>query len=429
MSRSLALVALAGCSLAHAQVSPSARCGSVRDYGAVGDGVTDSTAAIQAAIDACGASGGGEVLIPNGRYLLGRPAAWLFSNLTLADHVRIRGESRGGAVLQQMAGIGGSVSIFRSDGAVDASIVDITLDGNKANQSVDAHRHGMFVNGATRLTVVNVTSQNFTGDGWYLFNGVSDFTIRDSLLANNDRNGFTMAPNVAGLQVDGVTIDNCQIVGNAAQQVDSEPWYDAVVRDIRITNSLLDVGVSQDYAIAVTGPQYAHSTDWVISGNRINGAVVVIWASRVLIANNTVHNATNKTAFYIYRTASQVLLTGNSIENTVSKRGVYVMATSNVSQPDDVVINGNVIRVTPVPGLGIAVEAASHVSITDNVIIGGGAAPYYPGVQIRALPTVPIRGAIVTGNMIRGFSMGVQVLLPEMIATSAVEHNTLETSP
>lgn len=41
----------------------------IRDYGAVGDGKTDSTAAIQRAIEACAASGGGTVNVENGVYL------------------------------------------------------------------------------------------------------------------------------------------------------------------------------------------------------------------------------------------------------------------------------------------------------------------------------------------------------------------------
>ena len=42
----------------------------VRDYGATGDGSTDDTAAIQAAMDACDAAGGGTVAIPVGTYLV-----------------------------------------------------------------------------------------------------------------------------------------------------------------------------------------------------------------------------------------------------------------------------------------------------------------------------------------------------------------------
>lgn len=44
---------------------------SVRDYGAKGDKVSNDTAAIQAAIDACNRSGGGGVVVPPGNYFAG----------------------------------------------------------------------------------------------------------------------------------------------------------------------------------------------------------------------------------------------------------------------------------------------------------------------------------------------------------------------
>jgi len=53
----------------------------VRDHGAVGDGKSDDTAALNQAVEACAAAGGGQVLVPAGRYLSG--TVHLKSNVTL----------------------------------------------------------------------------------------------------------------------------------------------------------------------------------------------------------------------------------------------------------------------------------------------------------------------------------------------------------
>jgi polygalacturonase len=53
----------------------------ITDYGAVGNGSTDNTAAIKRAIDACNAAGGGHVIVPSGTFLTG--AVYLKSNVDL----------------------------------------------------------------------------------------------------------------------------------------------------------------------------------------------------------------------------------------------------------------------------------------------------------------------------------------------------------
>jgi polygalacturonase len=51
-------------------------------YGAKGDGVTDSLAAIRTAMEKCHATGGGHVVVPAGTYLLNGPV-YLQSNVDL----------------------------------------------------------------------------------------------------------------------------------------------------------------------------------------------------------------------------------------------------------------------------------------------------------------------------------------------------------
>jgi polygalacturonase len=64
------------------QMDKFTRCSyNVRDYGAAGDGKTLDTHAIQVALDACEAGGGGTVFFPAGRYLSG--SLVLHSNVTL----------------------------------------------------------------------------------------------------------------------------------------------------------------------------------------------------------------------------------------------------------------------------------------------------------------------------------------------------------
>ncbi|HEV2782298.1 MAG TPA: glycosyl hydrolase family 28-related protein [Actinophytocola sp.] len=65
----------------------------VTRFGAVGDGTTDSTAALNAAIDAVGRSGGGTVLVPAGRYRL-TGVVWMHHS-----NVVLRGDGREHTVL------------------------------------------------------------------------------------------------------------------------------------------------------------------------------------------------------------------------------------------------------------------------------------------------------------------------------------------
>lgn len=117
---------------------------SVKQYGAVGDGVSDDTAAIQAAINAA-AGGvtngtntvGGTVIFPSGTYLV--------SGLTLYSFIHLLGNGPEATIIKLKNGanadvvqgynattlIGGSTT----GGIVNWGIYNLTIDGNKANQS------------------------------------------------------------------------------------------------------------------------------------------------------------------------------------------------------------------------------------------------------------------------------------------------------
>jgi polygalacturonase len=100
----------------------------VRDFGAVGDGKTKDTGALQKALDACARDGGGTVLVPRGVYLIGsivvgsntvlqiERGANLCSSPDIQDYplVRVRWE---GEFVQ------GHRALISADGAANVSIV------------------------------------------------------------------------------------------------------------------------------------------------------------------------------------------------------------------------------------------------------------------------------------------------------------------
>ncbi len=61
----------------------------VLDFGAVGDGVNNDTAAVQKAVDACGAAGGGVVTFPAGKYFMGKVVLHSYVTISLDSGARI----------------------------------------------------------------------------------------------------------------------------------------------------------------------------------------------------------------------------------------------------------------------------------------------------------------------------------------------------
>lgn len=85
MKQTMVIVVLLVCALVGLEVnaqSAKPEMFNIKDYGAVGDGVTLNTVALQKTIDACTEAGGGTVWVPAGKYVAG--TVQLKSNVTLS---------------------------------------------------------------------------------------------------------------------------------------------------------------------------------------------------------------------------------------------------------------------------------------------------------------------------------------------------------
>ena len=110
----------------NASIGNNTREKRITDFGAVADGTTDNAAAIQAAIDAATAAGGGRVLIPEGRFMSGP--------VELKDNVELhleRGAMLLGSPHRKDYGNAQPLSLIRGKGARGFSITGSgIIDGN-----------------------------------------------------------------------------------------------------------------------------------------------------------------------------------------------------------------------------------------------------------------------------------------------------------
>jgi hypothetical protein len=146
-------------------------------FGATGDGHTDDTAAIQAALNAASARGGGVVYLPPGTYAISMGQRQhasdkpLWGALMVGAKTTLRGGGRDATTLllapKQPSGNG---SIIWNAGPGDAQITfeDFTLDGNARNQPVPPdpsanNNNGITMSQAHGVTFHRVRVQNVKG--------------------------------------------------------------------------------------------------------------------------------------------------------------------------------------------------------------------------------------------------------------------------
>lgn len=107
----------------------------VATYGAIGDGLNDDRPAIQLAIDAAQAAGGGIVFFPAGKYLLDSPHASV-TGICLyidGDNVFLEGLGRGISIIKLGDGVNAALTNFNL--VTGGGVKKLELDGNRANNS------------------------------------------------------------------------------------------------------------------------------------------------------------------------------------------------------------------------------------------------------------------------------------------------------
>ncbi len=229
-----ALLATAGVVLAlpgDPQPREEPRALDVRDFGAVGDGVTDDRAAIQAAVDAAGSrfaqTGARQTLDLRGGvfsvgvvdYTRADATRHGICSLVLRDGVDLRGGVV--KVRDQAYGEGAFYRCITSGdapGLSRASVRDLTVDGNRENQVASDQCSNVLLECADDVTVENVSSVNANGDAIMLRGSLASAATNLRIVGCSVRSASRIG--IQASQFDGLVISGNHVDQTADNGID-----------------------------------------------------------------------------------------------------------------------------------------------------------------------------------------------------------------
>ena len=340
---------------------------SVQDFGAVGDGVTDDTAAINAAFAV-----GGKIYFPSGTYLC--------STITLASSdTHIFGSKKSVIKLKNSV----NVDLLDLSNFDNITISDLTFDGNKANQTVDVNAVCIRGNGCSNVILQNCTVKNsaltganiinsdgikivnnlFTdcgtknsvnsGDAMYLAFNTNDY-VSGNTVVNPARIGIIIKGSAGPTATNGTVIGN-YVINSGENGIGTE---DGNARILIVNNVVVDSG---DNAFASTKA----------------GIAVGEVGEKVTVSGNIIHNS-GSYGIEVTHGADETIVSNNSITSS-GAMGIFATAVDGSGGLDNLVITGNNITTTVTDGIFIsaaltnpliAANLNTNISILSNVVRG-----------------------------------------------------------
>jgi len=395
----------------------------VRDYGAKGDGITDDTAAIQAAITAAaGTSTGGVVIAPFGNYFVGGITAFTTAGASgfpgyafkVPSNVTIQGGC--GSVFTENISASNLRVMFYLEGS------NITIDGVTVSNIYN-------IAGGSQPTGIPIAAGDefnaaFTG-------AMADIRIMNcTFLRPWYPTKFSFGQSGGTATIDGITITNCVTRSEPAATGSGGHNFRAdiaqAIKNVTVSNNRV-YGVTVSAAIGYYGVQ-----DGVINGNICNGSTINGGGIQLENGSDNISITGNTTVDHFNHIwvddSTNVTITGNTMRNStvgstnkgirITKQGYTINPSPNVT---GIIATGNKLKncyiVSEAFGTPVGTPTFGSVILTGNEVTLDGSTNAN-GITLAGCMT-----AQVVGNNIVGASTSSITLSPITNQFIVVEGN------
>lgn len=401
----------------------------VAEFGAVGDGVTEDTDAIQAALDAASDAGGGVVYMPPGTYSV--------DTLYINDDVSLVGSGMGVTILSMIAHAtthnpviligdnGGAVGTGSPAGVgngrvVNVTVRDLSINGNENDQTGvgDQFSPGIMIWGSDKCLVERCEIYDCQGDAVWLGYGVgrveaaNQNVIRNCVFYGNARQQIALtygAENIFAYNAISGAIDlelddtlgeirKNVIIGNTGRTTETNPLTEGSDLSISlatlntdetayfgnvITNNVIEfLSLGFNFATIISNNIFVGSDDSRVYMASLDGANGTLLTGNIFYANTAV--ATSLTSVIRTRGGAGIQITNNLVYNDAISFVEYI---STLTDADNASVH--IFRDNTLMGTGRYWQAFSERIGEEAIIriIADGATPQVFTVdQISGVP-------------------------------------------
>ena len=319
----------------------------VKDHDARGDGSTDDTAALQAAVGAV-AGTGGTVWVPSGVYMIDASRG-----VALQSQMTLRLES--GAVLRAIPNALDHSFVVLVKGVESVNITGGAIEGERLTHrgTTGEWGNGIEIRNSKKITIDRVSVRNCWGDGFYISNKSETIRVSHVLVDRNRRQGLTITSATDVIVSESVFRNTS---GTAPESgIDVEPNQGETVANCQVVDCLfianagggLQVGVAQRH----TG--HAFVTGFLAEGNTFlkNGpnlpptyTIQVAGCEGAIIRNNQLRG--NQGIGIGVLNSAQTTVTGNTVQQTLltsykADAGIFLRDSTGTICTGNVVTHNN----------------------------------------------------------------------------------------